>query len=39
MDESLVGKRFGIYNVKNGLLANEATKEGKYLGVFFIEIR
>jgi hypothetical protein len=29
LDPKLVGKRYGIYNVKNGALADEATEEGK----------
>lgn len=26
---SLIGKKYGVYNVKNGFLEKEATKEGK----------
>lgn len=31
LGEALLGKNFGIYNVKNGVLADEATDEGKGL--------
>jgi hypothetical protein len=30
LDAALIGKRYGIYNVKNGVLANEATDEGGF---------
>jgi hypothetical protein len=30
LDNSLIGKLYGIYNVKNGVLSEEATAEGKF---------
>ena len=39
LDASLIGKLYGVYNAKNGILSDEATAEGKSKFNFFYQIQ